>query len=80
MLQNSEYDNIKTLQKIGGVGWVAENNDLMDVSILEEGLSVMGVVSIYQEKPIVAIGFLFGVLVKIFNPIHLYLAISPALL
>lgn len=65
---------------MGGMGWVAEDNDFIDAGILEEGSSIVGIMPINQEKSVAAIGFFFRVLIGIFNLFNTYFTIGPALL
>jgi len=58
-LYSGKYNNIKPLENVRSVCWIAEHQDLMHAGIFEEPAGVMGVMSIDKKQSITPVCFCF---------------------
>jgi hypothetical protein len=60
--------------------WIAENMDAMEACKVQEGLGVVGIVAIDDQKASLPFRFSFRLLMKVLDIVDIYLAVDPALL
>ena len=79
LLYCSKYNNIKPLENVCSVCWIAEHQDLMHAGIFKEPMGIIGVMSINEKQSITPICFCFGMFIKLFDPLNADLIIGPSL-
>lgn len=57
---------------------IAEHDDFVRLSTFEKSSSVVGDMVINKKKALTAVRFLFCLLVKVLDPLHLNLTVYPA--
>ena len=58
MFEDAEDNDVKTLVDVGGVGWVAEDVDLVCTGVVEELEGIVGIVAIDNKEACMTVGLL----------------------